>query len=123
MNPKHGILHDYDLHANREPSAKGNRCVVCDADPMSYQWSDYSGEAMCHSCGTPYQLKWGSEKMQEEGAYPYLSLSEKCVPIVKEYWQAERRFTYLGMGLGQKPGMKEFVAWVERHHPDMLGNS
>lgn len=121
MSPKRGLLHDYDLHANREPSAKGNRCVVCEVQPMSYQWSDYSGEAMCTRCGTPYQLKWGSAEKQEEGAYPYLNLAEKWVPVVKEYWESERRFTCLGiMMLGPKPGTREFGAWVERNHPDML---
>lgn len=53
--PKQGILHDYDLRANREPTAKDNTCVVCGAHPVTYQWSDLSGEAMCTRCGCPYQ--------------------------------------------------------------------
>ena len=51
MSPKQGILHDYDLHANLEESAKLQTCVVCGDYPMRFQWSDYSGEGMCMKCG------------------------------------------------------------------------
>lgn len=118
-DPKAGILHDYDLMANAEPTARGNVCVVCDADPIRYQWSDYSGEAMCTRCGTPYQLKWGGEKKEAEGAYPYLNLREEWVPIVREYHAETGRFTYLGMGFG-KPGFREFIEWARERHPEMF---
>lgn len=65
-HPRAGILKDYDLMANAEPSAKAQRCVTCGADPVCYQWSDLSGEGMCTACGTPYQLKWGSDVQEIE---------------------------------------------------------
>lgn len=41
---KQGLLHDYDLMANAEPSARQPvQCAVCDAVPITYQWSDRSG--------------------------------------------------------------------------------
>jgi hypothetical protein len=116
---KAGILHDYDLRANREPSAKGQECVVCGANPMAFQWSDYSGEGMCTGCGTPYQLKWGTEQHQQEGAYPYLNLKEVWVPIVREYHAETGRWTYLGTGFN-RPGLNEFAAWVKKRHPEMM---
>lgn len=120
MSPKHGILHDYDLQANRESSAKGNVCVTCEANPVSYQWADYSGQAMCTRCGTPYQLKWGSDEQQKEGAYPYLSLSDEWAPVAKEYWEETQVFACLGMMIGHKPGAAAFFRWAEANHPELF---
>ena len=120
---KQGILHDYDLMANAEPSAHGKVCVVCEANPMTYQWSDYSGEAMCVRCGTPYQLKWGNDAQKAEGAYPYLVLKQEWVPIVREYWQETGRFSCLGTMLGGAPGKREFFDWVEKSHPEMMAST
>lgn len=117
---KAGILHDYDLMANAETSAKGTACVVCGDSPCRYQWSDYSGEAMCCKCGTPYQLKWGSDEQVAEGKYPYLNLNPKFVPIVREYHAETKAFTYLGCGLGDRPGLKKFYEWLQQKHPEML---
>lgn len=121
MSVKAGILHDYDLMANQEPAARKHTvCPVCDAIPVRYQWSDYSGEAMCIDCGTPFQLKWGNEKQRDEGNYPYLNLADDWVPIVRAYYAETKRFTCLGMMLGDKPGMFEFVQWLKVHHPDRV---
>lgn len=120
--PKQGILHDYDLMANREESARGNTCVVCAADPASYQWSCYSGEAMCRQCGTPYQLKWGSDEQVAEGAYPYLNLADKWVPVVREYYEETGRFTCLGTMLGPRPGLSAFAAWARERYPDLFAD-
>jgi hypothetical protein len=115
---KQGILHDYDLMANAEPSANAQTCVVCGASPMTFQWSDYSGEGMCTKCGTPYQLKWGSDEQRAEGKYPYLNLKDEFVPIVREYHQQTGAWTYLGTGF-DRPGLREFDAWVKQNHPEM----
>ncbi len=116
---KAGILHDYDLMANAEPSAHDHVCVVCGMAPIVYQWSDYHGEAMCCQCGTPYQLKAGSEKQKAEGKYPYLNLREVFVPVVREYYKETRCFTYLGSGF-DRPGFRAFYEWVEAHHPELI---
>ena len=120
--PKAGILHDYDLYANNEPSARkeGVVCAICDASPPSYQWSDYSGEAMCMKCGCPYQLKWGSAKQKAENRYPYLKLAEEWIPIIRGYWQETHRWTCFGMMLGPAPGAREFNAWVKAKHPELI---
>ena len=118
MSAKMGVLHDYDLMANAEPSAQGQVCVVCGDNPVSYQWSDYSGQAMCRSCGTPYQLKWGSDEQVAEGAYPYLSLKPEWVPVVREYFRETGRFTCFGMMMGPRPGLREFNEWADARYPD-----
>jgi hypothetical protein len=88
---------------------------------MEFQWSDYSGEAMCRRCGVPYQLKWGSKKRREEGAYPYLNLQERWVPIVREYFKETGRFTCLGMMFGgSKPGLSAFDTWCRERHTEMM---
>ena len=117
---KQGILHDYDVHANYESSAKGQTCAVCGAFPTTFQWSDYSGEAMCTKCGCSYQLKWGSDKQKEEGKYPYLSLTSDFIPVAKEYWEARMQFVCYGLMLGPEPGMSMLVAWLKEHHPEHI---
>ena len=118
--PKHGILHDYDLMANKETSATNQTCAICGASPMQFQWSDYSGEAMCTKCGCCYQLKWGSDKQMAEGNYPYLNLKDKFLPVAKEYWNETHMFVCYGQMLGPSPGYNELIYWVEKHHPEFI---
>ncbi len=122
MTPKMGILHDYDLMANAEPSAqKDNTCIVCGSTPVSYQWSDYSGEAMCRKCGTPYQLKWGTGEQQKESNYPYCRLKPEFIAVLKEYYQETKRFTCLGWMMGgPQPGYAAFVSWLKVHHSEWI---
>ena len=118
--PKQGVLHDYDTHANYENSAHNQTCAVCGASPMAFQWSDYSGEAMCMKCGCPYQLKWGSDKQKEENNYPYLSLNEEYLPVAQEYWNEKHKFVCYGTMIGSQPGMGELVSWLRDNHPEHL---
>lgn len=117
---KCGILHDYDLLANNEASANNQTCVVCGITNMSFQWSDYSGEAMCRQCGTPYQLKWGSDEQKLEGKYPYLNLREVLIEPLREYFKQTARFTCLGGMLGPQPGLREFSDWMKANRPEIL---
>lgn len=119
MQPKFGILRDYDLYANKESSARNQVCAVCGTENMTFQWSGYSGEAMCTKCGCPYQLKWGGEKREKEGKYPYLNLKENCIPIAKEYWEKTHQFVCYGRMLGPKPGFSEFITWAKENYPVM----
>lgn len=118
--PKQGIFHDYDLKANEESSAQNQTCAVCGTSPMTFQWSDYSGEGMCTKCGCPYQLKWGSTKMQEEGNYPYLNMNDEFLPIAKEYWEETKWFVCYGMKFGSRPSMSELNKWIESNHPELI---
>lgn len=120
---KIGILADYDLMANAESSARNHDqpCVGCGVERMTFQWSDYSGEAMCTRCGTPYQIKWGSKEQEAEGKYPYLNLYDDAVPLVREYYAETGQFTYLGTSWGgPRPGLREFNAWVKERHPEYI---
>ena len=119
--PKQGILHDYDLWANREKSAENQTCAICDSSPMSFQWSDYSGEAMCTNCGCPYQLKWGTDEQKKEGNYPYLSLSKEYLSVAKEYWDEKKKFVCYGWMMGSpQPGMNELIDWLRKYHPKFI---
>ena len=117
---KMGILHDYDMMANQEDSAQSQTCVVCDSYPMYFQWSDYSGEAMCQQCGCPYQLKWGSDEQKKEDKYPYLNLKKEFIPVARKYWNEKKKFVCYGTMLGPKPGMDDLVAWLKENHPEFL---
>ncbi len=119
---KAGILHDYDLIANVEKSAQRDdvTCPICDDSQPKYQWSDYSGEAMCMKCGCPFQLKWGTDEQREEGNYPYIKLLAEWIPTIREYYQETKAWTCLGAMLGARPGLAEFDGWVEKNHPELL---
>lgn len=117
---KEGILHDYDLRANLEESSKEQTCIICGSSPMRFQWSDCSGEAMCTTCGCPYQLKWGSDQREKESKYPYVNLQEKFIPIIREYWQETRKFACYGIMLGDKPGYSAFISWLKEKHPECM---
>lgn len=116
--PKCGILHDYDLWANREPSSQSQTCAVCGASPMRFQWSDLSYEAMCTQCGCAYQLNGGSKERETEGKYPYLNIKPDFLPIAQEYWNQTQCFVCYGRMMGPQPGMEEFMNWLEIHHPE-----
>jgi len=118
--PKKGIVNDYDLMANQEKSAHGQKCRICDAEPVVFQWSDYSGEAMCHRCGCPYQLKWGSDQQRTDGKYPYLNLKEDFIPAAREYWAETQKFVCYGWMLGARQGVAELTAWLKEKHPQCL---
>ncbi len=110
---KLGILHDYDLMANAEQSAQEHTCVVCLESPTRFQWSDYSGEGMCQRCGTPYQLKWGSSEQKTEGRYPYLSVKDEWVPVLRRYYEETGKWVCHGMMLNGHPTRGEFGQWVD----------
>jgi len=118
--PKAGILHDYDLRANKEASAANQTCAICGSSPMRFQWSDYSGEAMCTQCGCPYQLKWGSDEKQTKNKYPYLNLNDEFLPVAKEYWNETKKFVCYGVMIGPLPGYSEMVEWVKEHYPQFV---
>ena len=118
--PKAGILHDYDLWANKENSAIAQTCAICGDFPMAFQWSDYSGEAMCTQCGCPYQLKWGNDKQKEEGKYPYLNLAKDFLSVAKEYWAEKCKFVCYGWMMGYAPGTSTLVAWLKENHPEHI---
>lgn len=115
---KAGLIHDYDLMANAESAAQGNTCLVCDAHPVRYQWSDYHGEAMCQQCGCAYQLKGGTSKEEVEGKYPYLNMLDEFVPIAREYWTQTKMFVHYGQSFSRNDGMPDLIAWVKKEHPE-----
>ena len=117
---KCSILHDYDLHANLEPSSQGVTCAVCGTSPTRFQWSDYSGEGMCTACGCTYQLKWGSKEQQAEGKYPYMTMTDDFLPIAREYWEQTHKWVCYGTMLGGQLGMAELIAWCKEYHPECL---
>ena len=116
---KAGILHDYDLMANKQDSAQNQTCVVCDVKNMVFQWSDYNGEGMCTQCGCAYQLMNGSDNSKVEGNYPYLSMKEDSIPLLREFWQDKKIFVCFGSMMGPRPGVKEFNEWIEKNHPEI----
>ena len=117
---KEGLIHDYDLHANHETSAQNQTCIICGTSPMGFQWSDYSGEAMCRQCGCVYQLKWGNDKQTKEGKYPYCNVKDEYIPILKEYWEQTKKWVCHGMMMNGHKTKEEFNKWMKANHPELL---
>lgn len=117
---KAGLIHDYDLMANREESSRGVTCAVCDTPQTTFQWSDYSGEGMCTVCGCTYQLKWGGKEMEAERKYPYMTMSDKFLPLAREYWKATNRWVHYGTSMSRNDGHPELKKWIEKNHPEFL---
>jgi protein-arginine kinase activator protein McsA len=117
---KAGLIHDYDLMANREQSAQGVTCAICDTPNTSFQWSDYNGEGMCTVCGCTYQLINGSDKMKAEGKYPYMTLNDKYLPVLREFWQQTRTWVHYGSSFQRHDGKAELNDWIKQKHPELL---
>jgi len=118
--PKSGLLHDYDLMANRERASQSVKCAVCDTENTRFQWSDYHGEAMCCQCGCTYQLKGGSKEEEEKNAYPYMTMADKWVPIAREYWRTFHKFVHYGQSFSHDEGLREFTDWCKTNHPEVI---
>ena len=116
--PKAGIIHDYDLMANAEKSAVGVKCAVCDTENTAFQWSDYHGEGMCRTCGCPYQLRGGSDEMEKEGKYPYLTMRDDFVPLARQFFAEKKQWVHYGVSFSRSDGMRELNQWIDEHYPD-----
>jgi len=89
-------------------------CEIC-GESQGFNWSDRHGEGMCNSCGAPYDLLEKPHK---------LCLKPEWVPVLKRYWNEEKRY----MGLGSimiwddypeaAKGRKALNEWIEAH-PDL----
>lgn len=108
---------EYGYMANAEESAKMFTCLICDTENVSWNWTDYSGEAYCMECGTPYQLK--GDILKEGETYPRINIKKEWLSILKQYWNE----THRGNGLGtfmlwrdypdQKENKNDFVRWYK----------
>ena len=115
---KNGIVFDYDLAANYQLT--GNEiCEICNS-PLQCRWTDRHGEGICLICGAPYQLMHGSKEQETEGNYPYLLIKPEWIPILREYWEKEKKFRFGGWSVSEDKGQEEFKVWVSENYPDML---
>ena len=103
------------------PNWTNKPCVICGDMPIYYQWTDYSGEAICIKCGCAYQLKWGTENQCKERDYPYVNVQAKFIEPLKEYWNETKKFTYTGCKLvGSHQGLGEFSDWMMKKYPELM---
>jgi len=101
------------------------RCQVC-GKSTGFNWSDLHGEAMCNTCGTPYQIIQYNEDKTRKDAPPRLNLKDEWVSVAQEYWNETH--TYMGLGTimiaRDYPeciaGKEKFYDWVEQNHSELL---
>lgn len=65
------------------------KCEICEQEFFG-AWSDFHGEKVCQTCGAPYQTASYSGAPKDQ-IYPYLNVSDKWIPILKEYWNGTKR--------------------------------
>ena len=110
---KQGVKFDYDLRANQHIGEK-THCDICGKD-LDVRWTDYHGEAVCMTCGAPYDMK-GFRNTPETK----LSLKKEFIPIIKEYWNEAHKFVMLGQSFSEDTGIKEFNEWIKVNHPELV---
>ena len=113
MAVKQGIYHDYDLHANDEVP-KVAVCAICD-QPLRCRWTDLHGEAVCLTCGAPYQLLHYEGK-QRVTRPPRLKCRDEYVSRLRRYWQETRKPSGFGTYIRhpEPEHLNAFVEWWER---------
>jgi len=99
------------------------KCPICESDPIPGRWTDYSGEMNCMNCGIPLQIKWGTDKMKEEGNYPYIQMYPCLAELFKERWSETHKRARFGRWLGYLPEgvtkeQDEFWGWIKENHPE-----
>jgi len=115
----------YGYRANEALTSEAKdvfRCEICQ-EYAGFNWSDYSGEAMCNRCGTPYQLI-DREIPKEE--LPKRKIKPEWIPVLKRYWEETHEYTGLGnisISPGAYPecvkGRRLFNEWLDEH-PDLI---
>lgn len=96
-------------------AVKDFKCIICGTQPTKFTWTDFYGEAICLTCGCPYQLlpPAGAEKKE----YPSCNLDPEFIPWLKRYWEETHRFANLGIYLRplsakDKEDMDALAAWL-----------
>ena len=120
MQHKEGRFADYDSHANSVPQAKQvEKCEICGRESPHFIWTDLFGEAMCETCGAPYQLL--NPAGEEDKGVPYLALRKEFIEPCRRYWQETGKFMGLGTRLGSYyPGAEEWVGWMKKNYPELF---
>lgn len=112
MTQKYGYL------ANAEPFER-LACLVCDTADPTYSWTDYSGEGTCTTCGTPYQLKWGT--LKEGESYPRINVRDDAIAMLRRYFAETKERNGHGtfMVMRDYPeavrGAERFGEWWQEH--------
>ena len=114
--PTCGVYHDYDLMAN-EHVKKQHNCIVCGSElAANVRWSDYHGEGICMTCGTPYQLlHYENDKRVEKP--PIINIKPEYIPKLQKYWNETHRPMSLGTYMGRNPepeNQKAFYEWFDK---------
>lgn len=113
----------YGGMANTEEFDRTRACLVCDDPRPRFSWTDYSGEGYCLSCGTPYQLKWGT--LEDGQTYPRINIDAEWVPILRRFWDETHAPNGAGTFMGfddypdQLDGRRRFNAWCRAHEDEL----
>lgn len=88
-------------------------CVAC-GYALRVTWTDYHGEGVCLTCGTPYQIiQYDTDDLPIRGALPLFALRSDMIPAMQEYWHTEERDMGLGTYLMYHPRVMDVEAFYD----------
>ena len=109
------------------------KCVICDDEKTSFQWSDTHGVGVCWKCGMPYTIyhydgKGAEAKRIEKEPSP--AIKEEWIPVGRKYWQETKRRVFpasFDMGIlsersysgATENDVHEFNKWLDDHKEDL----
>ncbi|HZW04265.1 MAG TPA: hypothetical protein VFF68_10085 [Anaerolineaceae bacterium] len=93
------------------------KCQICESDPAGFQWTDLHGEAICSTCGTPYQILQYDENKKRIEAEPKINIKAEYIPWMQRYWQETKRFMGLGtyMRIPRPDDYDAFMSWMDKN--------
>jgi hypothetical protein len=112
---KAGIYFDYDLMANNEIK-ESFKCLVCGKE-LACRWTDYHGEGVCLTCGTPYQLIHYDENNKRIERSPQINIKKEYIAKLQQYWEETKKTMSLGIYLGRNPEPENYnavIEWLDR---------
>ena len=102
-------------------------CLVCGADPLHGNWTDYNGQIRCYTCGVTYQILGShlkDEYLEELGLAKEDVAQQYCdclmtVPLLKDYWNETGNRIPYGTYLGRSPisasDYENFSKWLKEN--------
>jgi hypothetical protein len=107
-----------------------NKCIICDASPLSFRWTDAHGVGQCLKCGAPYRLYHFDENEKRIEKPAEIVVKPEYVPVLQAYWNQFHRVMpsghsfdgsyYQGYELASPDDSEQFHTWMNEHADKML---
>ena len=96
------------------------KCLICDAEPIGFVWTDTHGVAQCSQCGAPYTVYHYEDGKRVE-KNPTIAVLDTWIPLLREYWSEKHRvipggFSFSGgQELASREDADAFYSWADKN--------